>query len=1718
MTMAERISQARKITALKGHLTRLINKIQNILCQEEFDKDELIDLKETLFDRRDILIDEINAYIDELHLQKEEEEIKRRENEINVIDDKIEFLTTDINNTLKDLKMTNKSKSQKQQQPECQLERITLPRFNGKEYFQWKAIFDVVIDEQSWPDRIKFIRLMSCLDGAPRELLSNYPPVDASYHRCLNRLEQVYGGPERRVADAIRKVRSGRTIEEENLPELRRYITVLEAAEIALGYDDDELRQGGALYQCARERLSSSLTRNYLKWALEKDVSESFQSLTTFLTIWSKVIEGTPSEHNIKRNRPPILSHTIDNDKRNCRPNKDNFVIVCPWHKKEHGSNESHFLDRCADFKALSVKQRRDFIYVNRLCKICFKKNHIAKNCRNQRALCRRCKGSNNTHHFLLHEDRNDSNGEIPVESIENNNCQDKKDAISLQTVPVIVRNGEKQIKINALLDSGSNCSFLSKEIVKTLGLKEFDHETRTLHMMNVTDQALRVSKVKFELASVDGRWVRTECMLSVPNILLKSKPVSWQKYKEEWSHLRSISFPDLAPRDHHEMLIGSDLIFYHRSRKEVCGLRDAPIARLTPLGWSCIGRYMTCNTNIEVGVAELECCQLEMDLNDQVSKMWRLDAIGIDVPANEAHLPTEEERIAEEMLERGLTFKDGRYEAPMLWQDDHPKGNNFEAVYRRTKNMEHKMQQRGNVVQRCSEVIKGYKDKGYIVEVSDERKYENAFYIPHFPIVKEEKVSSKVRIVFDAAAKYNGMSLNDRLYAGPKYQQDIVKILINFRKFRFGLLCDLSEMYLQVSLASEDRRFCRFIWQDKIYEWTRTVFGRRDSPFIVLYVVKQNASKFNKKFPKAVKIIQSNMYVDDLAASCQSEGELMDLIHQITEIFAFAGMKVHKWNTNSREVLKSIPDELKAKTVEDILKDDLPTTKILGLSWDAQRDVLFFTIDIKEPDENDLCTKRQILKTLARIYDPLGYLTPFLITARVIFQKVWTERTEWDEPVSQELKLEWLAWHRQLKELRKITIPRFMGLEQDNRFEIHVFSDASKDVYCACVYLKVGDRVSLVACKARVTPLKAQSIPRLELMAATLAVRLAKNVCAALDVDLKAVTFWVDAADILYWIKRPAKQFKPFVSNRVGEIQAVTDSVQWRYCPTKINPADIPTRMRTVKDLEDEVAWWSGPEFLKLPKEEWPRGLEERQAERSSIQSAELAVCAHVAAGEDETEDDFALNASRWSNVKRLVRRMAYVLRFIARARKVSLPVPCDGQHLHPEELRQAEQRLIKLCQMEAFSDERAKIEHGLAVPKKSKLVRLNPFIDDDGLLRSRSRLHIVSWLEKDFKCPMILPKKHALTRLIVSEAHMRIGHAIGQNAVLNDLNQRFWIVGAKGVLNKVQSGCLKCKIERAKVLQPAMGPIPEFRLSKPLRAFNVTSVDFAGPYFTKRGRGQARNKRYLALFTCLQIRAVHLEVVASLETSSFLNAFARFISRRGCPEKMLSDNGKTFVRADKEIRAKMLSDQDRIISNHKKIVWQFLPPYSPNMGGVHEIMVKSAKRALRHILVAAEISDEELETAVVQAEGLLNSRPLTKASGDVQDELCLTPNHFLFGRANPGNVLEEVDKGEKALPLSRRWKYVQALVQHFWLRWQREVLHSYRTRTKWLEDQPNLKCGDVVMILDSIEVRKRNWRLGIIENIFTGRDERVRVVDVRTDGKVYRRPVNKLCLLVQC
>ena len=351
---------------------------------------------------------------------------------------------------------------------------------------------------------------------------------------------------------------------------------------------------------------------------------------------------------------------------------------------------------------------------------------------------------------------------------------------------------------------------------------------------------------------------------------------------------------------------------------------------------------------------------------------------------------------------------------------------------------------------------------------------------------------------------------------------------------------------------------------------------------------------------------------------------------------------------------------------------------------------------------------------------------------------------------------------------------------------------------------------------------------------------------------------------------------------------------------------------------------------------------------------------------------------------------------------------------------------------------------------------------------MRCDGRLQHAEFLSYDVQYSVILPRKSWVTKLIVKEYHENGKHAAGTNQTLAALSTRYWILSAREAIREWEKECAECRRRKSKPCQQIMAPLPTSRLKMSLRAFARSAVDFAGPFITVQGRGKRREKRYLCLFTCLATRAVHLEMAFGLDTDSFLNAFYRRASRRGLPEEMFSDNGTNFKGADAELKLLMSKlDDDRILQSaaNKGVTWHFNPPLAPHFGGVHETMIKSAKKAIQAILGNADITDEELMTAINGAEALINSRPLTYQSANPADDAPLTPNHFLHGQIGGHFAPSSCDDTD--FNLRKRWRRIQELVRHFWSRWLREWLPGLNARRKWFQTHRDVQVGDVMLVI---------------------------------------------------
>ena len=419
----------------------------------------------------------------------------------------------------------------------------------------------------------------------------------------------------------------------------------------------------------------------------------------------------------------------------------------------------------------------------------------------------------------------------------------------------------------------------------------------------------------------------------------------------------------------------------------------------------------------------------------------------------------------------------------------------------------------------------------------------------------------------------------------------------------------------------------------------------------------------------------------------------------------------------------------------------------------------------------------------------------------------------------------------------------------------------------------------------------------------------------------------------------------------------------------------------------------------------------------------------------QNNTPEVWRLHPKRFSSWTRLVRVHARVRRVLHNMR--SRDSRTASMELLPEEIRDAEEEIVSLAQREVFRDEYTALSSGKPIPKKSQLIKLNPCLNEDGVMRCDGRLKFADFLPYDTRFPIILPRGHWVTKLIVKYYHERGNHAAGVNFTLCQLSERFWIIAAREEIREWDYEYNECKKRRSKPACQIMAPLPKTRLRFSFRPFAQTAVDFAGPLYTVQGRRKPRQKRWLCLFTCLETRAVHLEMACGLDTDTFLNAFARFTNRRGVPKEVISDRGTNFLGAVGEFK-KLASQLDRQHLQNKTaetgVKWRFNPPATPHFGGAHEVMVKAAKKAIYAVVGDRDVTDEELITVFVGVESLLNSRPLTYQSSDPRDDVPLTPNHFLHGQMGGQFAPESVES--TPFHPRQRWRKVQDIISRVWRR----------------------------------------------------------------------------------
>ncbi|XP_049317015.1 uncharacterized protein LOC125779789 isoform X1 [Bactrocera dorsalis] len=597
----------------------------------------------------------------------------------------------------------------------------------------------------------------------------------------------------------------------------------------------------------------------------------------------------------------------------------------------------------------------------------------------------------------------------------------------------------------------------------------------------------------------------------------------------------------------------------------------------------------------------------------------------------------------------------------------------------------------------------------------------------------------------------------------------------------------------------------------------------------------------------------------------------------------------------------------------------------------------------------------------------------------------------------------------------------------------------------------------------------------------------------------------WSDSEIVLAWLEKPPHAWKTYISNRTSQILDLVGSATWRHVASADNPADLGTRGCKPLHLATTTLWWNGPRWLIESPDSWP------QSPTRNIIAPEGRKIATFHTLLDDTDI-----LERFSSFPRALRVVAYMFKFIEQLKgkvKGSHNFPCNTvTHL---ELQKAKVALIAYTQARYFNRDISVLRESKPIDKKSSLLVLNPFLDTKGLLRANGRLANSS-LTYNERHPIIIPERSPFATLFLHYIHTLMLHA--EHRLMQQMvRQEYYIPRLKPQIKKCIFTCKICTMHKQKMRTQIMAALPPERCNFAL-PFTTTGVDFAGPFQVKASmlRSPTLMKGYVAVFVCFTTKAVHLELCSNLTTDAFLAAFARFVARRGYPSKIMSDNGKTFIGAQRATEKQFVNFLKQVSPDivqkyaPQGINWQFIPPSAPHMGGLWESAVKSFKSHFKRVAGNYKFNYEEFTTLLNRIEAVLNSRPLTVLSQDPSDFTALTPGHFLKGAP----ILAIPEPGVESLSLLNRWERIKILHHDFSRRWKDEYIKDLHKRYRWKTPEQPPKLGDCVLIHDDC-LPPTEWRLGRIEKLHYGSDGHIRVVDLRTQNGTLTRPLVKLCFL---
>ncbi|XP_073836062.1 uncharacterized protein isoform X2 [Musca autumnalis] len=1551
-----------------------------------------------------------------------------------------------------------------------------LPHFHGdpEEWPLFISSFENSTAVAGYSHAENLIRLQSCLKGKAKELVRSKLMLPAMVPEIIQTLRMYFGRPEHILERVIEKARKFPPPKDklEGIIEfalcVKNICSTMEACKLDSHLNNPML---------VKELLDKLNSQYKLNWATHP--KDDRIPIVKLFSDWifqiadaaSTVVSTIPSSRSA-----PVNTHAED---------VQQSKIVCFSCR----SND-HKVSVCSEFKKLSLDQKWKLVKTHNLCRQCLNRHRrkcfIYKECGIDGCVAK--------HHRLLHkyvDQQQTSSGQSRAisaanttsETINSHSTKEQNRSSFFRILPVRLLKKKGFINTYAFLDEGSSVTLIERDVFDLLDLEGVEEPLCLKWTGDTTRQENTSRKASISIAnSKNGAKFFLNSVHTVDGLDLPTQSLEMEELISKYKYLAGLpieSYTNVKPT----ILIGADNWKLAVPLKIREGLWNQPIATKTRLGWTIQGPNDCYRPGSWLNIHHCDCQEKYNELHQMVKENFNLEDSSVKT------VVSAQDSMSMNILKTSCQNVDGRYEVGLLWKYNVKQlPESYNNARKRLTCLQKKFQKDKNLRDVLQEQINNLLKKGYARKLSDEEISNNGYpvwYLPTFITLNPNK-PGKIRMVWDGAAKSNGVCLNDFIHCGPDLLKSLVDILLSFRVGKIAICGDIAEMFHRINVRKEDMHAQRFLWCDEndnpekpsIYVMRALTFGICCAPCIAHYVRDFNAEQFKNEFPRAVEAIQQYHYVDDFIDSVNDDEQAIELASQVQYIHSAGGFHIRNWASNSNAVISHLQDD---SSKDQKPRDLAETEKVLGMYWDPNKDSFVYIFRFarlrRDLFASELIpTKRELLQVLMSIFDPLGLISCYTTTLKILLQEVWRSGIDWDDEICNPLHVKWRKWKTAIDYISSIEISRCYSphINEATEVELHTFVDAGEDAYAAVCYLRVayqgGCDVTIVIGKSKVAPIKPMSIPRLELQAAIAGVRLANKVINIKRINFTSKYFWTDSKTVLQWLRMDPKKFQQFVMHRVGEILETTEVTQWRWVPSKMNPADLATKYQT---RWDAAMWFSGPKFLHENKSTWP-------------------TCTNVGeCGQEEMRHQvFIINKSKqfnleyFSNWRKLYRAVATFILYVSR-----LKSRCKGREppkdISFEMIQQAKVFLFRQAQESEYLGEICSLKK-----------------DYEGILRARGRV-----LYLNHQDTIILPTMHHVTVLLVRYVHENFHH-ISHETVINNIKSQYYIPKLRVLYKSIRRSCQHCKNLSANPVMPQMSTLPKARLASFERPFTYVGIDYFGPLYVTVGR--RKEKRWGVLFTCLTVRAVHIEIAYSLDTSSCVMCINNFIARRGIPNEIYTDNGTNFKATAKifspESKAFDLKDTASMLDHIK---WKFNPPAAPHMGGAWERLVRSVKTTVYTICPNANFNDETLRNAMAEAEFIINSRPLTFVSLESCDDEALTPNHLLLGSSSGYKpiVTETVD-------LRLRWRQTQQFSDQFWRRWVKEYMPTLTRRGKWFQKTEPLKVGDIVIIIDE-NLPRHCWPKGKIINTIIAKDGQVRQATVRTQHGVFQRPTAKLAKL---